>query len=277
MVLTEAERTLVRRIPGLRSEYADRIKQADPGDAQITFTPDELDDLMWYITDEADRSKSQEKQDALGDIWRKIEDLLCEPYEIQPGKQGQKEPIVIDIPNYSPEPIGMEDEAVAYLHRFADQLEQSGADIDEILERMRPKQIGPDDRIGVSLQPAEREMLLSADLAEPIKEQIRQAPSKRRKLEFTLRQVNEIENAISKVMAGISDNKVRSKWRPLDDKFIEVQTTYAAGDEQQNSLGRLLSGESVSRGAAVRELLMKVLEERKATKAKPQRQRDGNA
>ena len=134
---------------------------------------------------------------------------------------------------------------------------------------MKPKMIEPDEKIGISLVSAEREMLLGhAAMPDQIKQALRQMPPGRRKVEFTLRQVNEMENGVAQAIRQCQDNKAKRRWEAIDSKLIEIQTHYVTDDRPQDSLMRGASGEPPSRGAMVREMLTRMLEARKKGRAK---------
>lgn len=119
--------------------------------------------------------------------------------------------------------------------------EVGGTSVDAILETLKPTTVSPYDGIGVNLTAGEKKMLVGlADLDELIKDQSRLAQPKQR-LELTLRQVNEIECAISRAMAGMSDEKARRQWQSLDSRFLGIQTRYVCSDGPKNSLGQALT------------------------------------
>jgi len=185
-----------------------------------------------------------------------------------------RKPIEIDLSDSDLQPLKIGAEALAELSIVADRMVQacevSGTSIDAMLETLKPRKVGPDDRIGVNVTAGEKRMLVGlADLEESIKDQIRLVQPKQRRREFTLRQINEIECAISRAMADMSDEKARRQWLSLDGKFLGIQTKHVCGDRPENSLGRALAGEPVSRGAAVREALMKMIEARRPKRKRP--------
>ena len=268
LVLNLSERKLIYDIATMPAQVCRRIKEAGPGKARITLTPEELEELEGHISAAANHATSRTKQKILDAVLVKVKVLLGQEWDDQPSITSQEEPIVINLPDYSKGPLKLQDKAVDYLNLFAAELEHAGLDIEELLEQMQPTHIGPDDKISISLTAAERDMVLGlGDLAHSVKEQIKQTQTGKRKHEFTLRQINEIENAISQTMVTIVDKKILRKWETFDGKFIAVQSRYTTGDEPQNALGRMLSGEPVSRGAAVRDLLMQVLAKTKANRS----------
>jgi hypothetical protein len=182
-------------------------------------------------------------------------------------------PIEIGLLDSDLQPLKIGAEALAELRIVADRMveacEVSGTSIDAMLETLKPRKVGPDDRIGVNLTAGEKKMLIGlADLDDAIKDQIRLVQPKQR-LELTLRQINEIECALSRAMADMSDDKARRLWLSLDGKFLGIQTRHVRSDGPENSLGQILTGEPVSRGAAVREALIKMIEARRPKRKRP--------
>ena len=269
LMLTPAERKLICDIATLPAELEQRIKQPPgPGEAQIVLTLDELDELEGHISAVANRTANRRRQRSLDAVLVKAKTLLGE----RTVTRHQAEPIVIDLSGCSNEPAKLEDKAVAYMNRFVAELERAGVDIEKVLEGLQPVKIGPDDMIAVTLNAAERNLLLGLpDLAGSVIEQISKPPTGKRKREFTLRQINQIESAISKRIALVDDKKALREWHSLDGIFINAQSRYTTDNEPQNSLGRKLAdpGGPVSLGAAVRDMMTKMLEERKAAKKKP--------
>ena len=267
--LTSAERKLLEDLI-LDDELIERIRNADPDKPEVPFTLDELDLLAGFVAAEANHTSGKKEQKALDAIFERITELL-DRYTDEDNDVADKDPIVIDLTSLDPDPITLEDQVVQQLHALAEELDQAceaaGLDLDDVLEQMTPTQIETDDTIKLNLTPTEKQMLLDlADLDAEIANQIRQTPKSRRKFEFTLRQISLMENAVATEIERQPSQATSRKWERLDGKLIEIQAEYACGDEPQGSLGRMLAGESVSRGAAVRDLLAKVLEERKAKK-----------
>lgn len=185
-----------------------------------------------------------------------------------------RKPTEIGLLDSDLQPLKIGAEALAELSIVAERMVEackvSGTSIDAMRETLKPRKVGPDDRIGVNLTGGEKKMLNGlADLDDSIKDQIRRVQAKQQRREFTLRQINEIECATSRAMASMSNEKARRQWQSLDGKFLGIQTKHVCGDKPENSLGRALAGEPVSRGAAVREALLKMIEARRPKRKRP--------
>ena len=90
-----------------------------------------------------------------------------------------RKPIEIDLSDSDLQPLKIGAEALAELSIVADRMVQacevSGTSIDAMLETLKPRKVGPDDRIGVNVTAGEKRMLVGlADLDELIKDQVRQ-------------------------------------------------------------------------------------------------------
>ncbi|MCY2952677.1 MAG: hypothetical protein NTU53_12005 [Planctomycetota bacterium] len=90
-----------------------------------------------------------------------------------------RKPIEIDLSDLDPRPLKIGAAALADLSIVADRMVQacevSGTSIDAMLETLKPRKVGPDDRIGVNVTAGEKRMLVGlADLDELIKDQVRQ-------------------------------------------------------------------------------------------------------
>jgi hypothetical protein len=60
-----------------------------------------------------------------------------------------------------------------------------------------------------------------------------------------------------------ADKKLARKWQVIVNTLTDVQAQYTDGTEPENGLQRVLDGQPVSGGAVVRDILLKVLDERK--------------
>ena len=131
---------------------------------------------------------------------------------------------------------------------------------------MKPTQISADDTVGLYLSPSEKKMLLRLDeLGDDIKDTIRQGSANRRKFHFTLGRITAVETAVSNAIQEEVVKNERTKWNRLDSKLIKIQRNYTC-DDDKNALLRAVSGQPASKGAAVRALLVKMVEERKRRK-----------
>ena len=68
-----------------------------------------------------------------------------------------------------------------------------GVNVEELAGRLMPTQIGPDDKLPVTLVATERQMLLGlGDLDEPTRQAIQSVEGKRRTVRLTLGQIDQL-------------------------------------------------------------------------------------
>ena len=102
-------------------------------DAQeIALTPDEVEELADSVAASANHIKNRKAGKALDRIFERIEQLLAAEAQ---RNEGEKEPIVIDLSDFSSQPFRLEDRAWEELGRLADLIEKAGLDVSAVLER----------------------------------------------------------------------------------------------------------------------------------------------
>jgi hypothetical protein len=75
---TEAEKRLMERVV-LADEYANRLRPAGKDDGYSgEFTLEDIDDLLGFIAAEANQTRSGKLQDALDELYERLQGLLDE-------------------------------------------------------------------------------------------------------------------------------------------------------------------------------------------------------
>lgn len=255
--LTAEELTLLAEdILVLDTAYVTRIRDATASKSQVPFTLDELDDLAGYVAAEANHCKSKRKQKVLDAVIDKIQCLLETHTDDEELARPDAQAVVAAA--------GIDPEVFNPLRLFMAEIAAMGVDVDAALENMKPKKVGSDDKLPVRMSAAEKELVLGlAGLSEAIKTQISQTPPKKRTVALTLWEVTELENAMAPLAKGCADKKLARKWQAIVNNLTDVQAQYTDGTEPEDGLQRVLDGQPVSRGAVVRDMLLKLLEERK--------------
>jgi hypothetical protein len=255
--LTAEERTLLaENILVLDTAYATRIRDAPANKRQVPFTLDELDDLAGYVAAEANHCESKRKQKVLDGIHSRVQRLLETHTDDEETARADASAVVAAA--------GIDPEVFNPLRMFMAEMEAMGVDVEAALENMKPKKVGPEDKIPVRMSAAEKELVLGlVGLSEAIKARIGQTRPKKRTVELTLREVTELEHVMTPLARGCADRKLTRKWRAIINNLTDVQSQHTDGTEPEDGLQRLLDGQPVSRGAVVRDMLLKFLEERK--------------
>lgn len=245
--------------------YLARLQRTPAERRETFFTLRELDDLLDYVAAEANRCKRKPKRQALDAIYRTIQHLLATHTDQHDPKRTTD---LTGIELFSVDSAGLD-----AFQQLLSQCESMGMDIDVVLQSMQPTKVAPNETLAVRMTPAQRNAALHlASLTDEIKAIIAAAPARKRTVDLTLRQVTELENLVAIALEGCNDRKLGAAWRKLDATLIDLETHYTDGTEPHNAFQKLLSGHPVSRGAAVREVLMKVAEARKGDQGKPGQQ-----
>jgi len=261
--LTQGERKLLLDLFVLGNELEEQIRQR-PTSAPIMLTLDELDVLAEGIAAEANHTESRKKQKRLRELYNEVENLLSQHQAEEPSSTDE-EPKIIDLSNFSSSPLRIENEAMDYLCDLVDSIEEvcseRGIDVDKLLETLKPTQIEPHQTIGVRLSKAQRELVLGLrELSEGILMQVRDTPPRKQKVDFTLSQINEIENSVAKTIQETSDRKRKRKLQLLDGELVNMQVKYTAEDDSKYLGPQVFTTpNNVSRGAIVRKLLVEML------------------
>jgi len=265
--LTQDERKLLQDLFVLDEELEEQIRQRPTGEP-IMLTLDELDELAEGIATETGGTKDKGRQKTLHALIDKIEDLVGQ-YEGQQPSLPNEEPLIINLPDFSSSPLRVEDAAMDYLRDFVDNIEgvcgECGIDIDRLLETLKPTRIEPHQKIGLHLTKEQRQLVLEMpELNLSIAACVRDTPAHKQKVELTLGQINELENAVAQTMQQTTDRKTKRKLQRLDGELVNMQVKYTVQDDSK-PLGPqvFVSPDKISRGAVVRKLLAEMLEARR--------------
>lgn len=265
--LTQAERTLLQELFVLDEELEEQISQR-PTREPIMLTLDELDELGEGIAAEIGNTKSSKKRRTLCALADKIEDLLSLREEQRPSLL-EAETRIIKLPDFSSSPLKVEDAAMDYLQAFIDNIEdicgECGIDIDGLLETLKPTRIELDEKIELRLTRGQRQMVLDMrGVNESIAACVRDTSARQQKAELTLGQINELENAVARIIQQTTDRKAKRKLQILDGELINMQVKYTVQDDSESSGPQMFASPSdMSRGALVRKLLAEMLEARR--------------
>lgn len=238
----------------LDEDYVDRIQAAPPDRPEVPFTLDELDDLCGNIAFNANHAQSKKLQKALDAICAKIQHLL-ETHTDDQEEARKDAPKDVEAASIDPQQINP-------LRRFMAEFEGLGIDVDALLEKMKPKTVAPEEKVPVALSASEKPLLLGlAGLDAAIRQEVAQTPLKKRTVALTLAQVNGLEKAVAAAAKACADKKLARKWRSIHSTLTDVQTHYTDGTEP--TLEQALAGQPISPGAMVRQMLLRMLAERK--------------
>jgi hypothetical protein len=262
--LTRGERAILTELFTLDKELEERLNH-DKNGAPLSLTQAEWELAAEGIAAEVNHTASRNRRRLLEGLLPKIEDLLPKYCPEQPDCDGEK---VIDLTVCGPPGPHVEAEALEYLHRFVDDLLQTcsttGLDVQKLLESFIPIRVEPQNRIGVRLNRKQRALLM--DLAETtaaVKAAIRNTPARQQKVELTLREVNELENAVARLIHDTSDNILKRALQRVDGELMNIQVHYTDGNDDPPSAIKLaMCPESLSRGALVRQMLNQLLQAR---------------
>ena len=251
--LSETERETICDSLVIPDEYIVRIRD-NSAKQEVPFTLDDLDDFHGYVAAEANHCKYKKRQRILDGVSERINDLLARYTD----EDSEQEDADDNTQSEDSDPIDR-------LLDFATQMEQvceaAGFDFEEVLKGMESTRISSDEQVGLYVSPSEKEILLSVDgLSDNTKAEIRTAPAKKRKFQFTLHQINEFEAAVSKYIEGVEDPKKR---KSLVTKLVKLQSTYVIDGEDEG----FENGEQMSRAVVVHNILKIVKERRRRERA----------
>ena len=137
-----------------------------------------------------------------------------------------------------------------------------GLDVNATLDRMMPETVAPEEKLPVPMSTTEKPLVLGlTGLDDDIRTQITLTPPSMQTVALTLRQVTMLDNLVASVAKTCTDEQLVHKWRDIANHLIGVQVHYTDGSEP--TLEEALAGQPISRGALMRQMLMRMMEEQK--------------
>ena len=210
--LTAAERKLLSDEVILCLDTDELTTSAD---GAVLIPADRLEELHGDVAFAANHAKSEKRQAALDGILRKIEARL-EPDE--------PPPLRLHDPNR---------DAASPADHMAAQMEATlaelgllagagGSSLEELIQRMMPTRISPDEKLPVTLVAEERQMVLGLDgLDEPTRQEIQSVEGKKRTIKLTLGQIDALARLVSRQVDATGDKAAKKRWDHIRFKLEE--------------------------------------------------------